>query len=246
MSSTNFDNSLRKLLSPERIEAEFARRELTRRRNKLTSYFPAEGALRRELYPKHLAFFAAGREYKERAFIAGNRCGKTLAGAYEMTLHLTGRYPDWWQGRRFDSAIEAWAAGDTNLTVRDIIQKEMLGQVGEHGTGMIPHDALVHTTSKPGVAGAVDSAFVRHATGKVSVLGFKSYAEGRANFQGTSKAMCWFDEEPPQDVYLEALMRTMVVAGCPEGGAMMLTFTPLSGWSDVVDSFLGADATLAA
>jgi len=63
--------------------------------------FPSTGPLRRELYPKHLEFFRAGAAHKERAFIAGNRCGKTVAGGYETTLHLTGLYPDWWEGRRF-------------------------------------------------------------------------------------------------------------------------------------------------
>ena len=201
--------------------------------------FPATGALARSGYAKHLEFFAAGAHHKERAFIAGNRCGKTVAGAYELTLHLTGLYPDWWQGRRFHTPIDAWAAGDTNLTVRDIIQHEMLGPVGQHGTGMIPGDAIERVTSKSGVAGAVDSVFVRLATGGVSVLGFKSYASGREDFQGTSKAVVWFDEEGPMDVYLEGLLRTMVIPNDPRGGLIMLTFTPLSGWSEVVESFLG-------
>src|SRR6266550_4536570 len=61
--------------------------------NKMLSFYPDEGPLRRELYPKHMAFFAAGREYQERAMVAGNRCGKTVVGAYETAVHLTGMYP---------------------------------------------------------------------------------------------------------------------------------------------------------
>jgi phage terminase large subunit-like protein len=72
-------------------------------------------------------------------------------------------------------------------------------------------------------------------------LGFKSYAEGRANFQGTAKHLIHFDEEPALDVYVEALLRTMVVPGASEGGIMHLTFTPIEGWTDVVEAFLGAD-----
>ena len=41
------------------------------------------------------------------------------------------------------------------------------------------------------------------------------------------------DEEPPYDVYVECLMRTMT-----NDGMMMLTFTPLMGLSEVVLSFL--------
>ena len=68
--------------------------------NKNKGFFPDEGEFARDKYPKHLEFFAAGAKYKERAFIAANRSGKTVAGAYEMVCHLTGNYPHWWEGRR--------------------------------------------------------------------------------------------------------------------------------------------------
>ena len=45
--------------------------------NKFNNFFPDTGEFRRELYPKHIAFFNAGKDYLERAFIAGNRVGKT-------------------------------------------------------------------------------------------------------------------------------------------------------------------------
>jgi phage terminase large subunit-like protein len=70
-------------------------------------------------------------------------------------------------------------------------------------------------------------------------LGFKSYKEGRKNFQGTSKHVIWFDEEPSLEVYTEALMRTMKVPGTDEGGIILVTFTPIQGYTDVVESFLG-------
>lgn len=41
-----------------------------------TKYFPDDGPLRRELYPKHMAFFAGGAKYHERLFMAANRIGK--------------------------------------------------------------------------------------------------------------------------------------------------------------------------
>jgi phage terminase large subunit-like protein len=202
--------------------------------------YPATGPLRRELYTKHLEFFRAGKEHRERLFMAGNRCGKTVAGAYELTLHLTGLYPDWWEGRRFDGAIDAWAAGETTRTVRDILQHELLGPSHARGTGMIPGDAILRVTPARGAAEAIDSVYVQHARGGVSLLGFKSYAEGRKNFQGTSKHVIWFDEEPDIAVYSEALIRTMKVPGTEEGGLMLVTFTPLQGYTDVVGSFLDA------
>jgi hypothetical protein len=35
---------------------------------------------------------------RERLLMAGNQLGKTLAGAFEMAMHLTGVYPPWWTG----------------------------------------------------------------------------------------------------------------------------------------------------
>ena len=64
--------------------------------------FPDEGPLRYSEYPKHLSFFEAGATKSERAFIAANRVGKTLAGIYEMICHATGQYPHWWKGKRYD------------------------------------------------------------------------------------------------------------------------------------------------
>lgn len=145
---------------------------------------------------------------------------------------MTGRYPAWWQGKRFDHPIEAWAAGDTNQTTRDIIQAKLLGPEGARGTGMIPGDAIAHVANKQGLAGAVETVYVRHRSGGRSALGFKSYEQGRESFQGTAKHLVWFDEEPPLGVYVEGLMRTATT-----DGIVMLTFTPLNGMSDVVKSF---------
>lgn len=40
--------------------------------------------------PKHRAFFDAGADYNERLFLAGNRVGKSIAGAFEASCHATG------------------------------------------------------------------------------------------------------------------------------------------------------------
>ncbi len=210
--------------------------ELLRRRslrNKIRSYFPDTGTLRRELYPKHLEFFAAGQEYTERCFLAGNRTGKTDAGAYETTLHLTGNYPHWWEGRRFERPIKAWAAGDTHKTVREILQEKLLGRFGEYGTGMIPGDALLRVTNKSGIAEAGDRIYVRHVSGGTSILALKSYQEGRKSFQGAGLDLVWLDEEVPIEIYDECLVRLMTSGGC-----MMLTFTPLMGLTQLVLRFL--------
>ena len=201
------------------------------RETKLFQLYPDTGPLRREVYPKHIEFFRAGATYMERACIAANRVGKTWGiGGYESALHLTGHYPDWWKGRRFEFPIEAWASGDTSETTRDIVQHALMGPLGEMGTGLIPAaDIVGEPTKRSGVSGAMDTARIRHKSGGVSLLGFKSYDQGRKKFQGTAKHLIWDDEEPPADVYDEQLLRLMTVEGI-----MIGTFTPLLGLSDIV------------
>ena len=234
-------------LPPEDVEAflkQLWQLEEQEKYGKFGAFFPDKGPLRRELYRKHMEFFKVGALYRERCFMAGNRVGKTIAGTYETTCHLTGNYPDWWEGRVFKTPIRAWVAGKTNETTRDILQNELLGNIsftGQRkivdGTGLIPRDLLGvepgQMSWKAGVADLVDTIKVRHKLGGWSELGLKSYQQGRGSFEGTARHLIWFDEEPPLDVYGEALIRTATTKGL-----IMLTFTPLEGLSDVVQSFL--------
>jgi phage terminase large subunit-like protein len=233
-------NSLEAILDglPAAETLKWARAIQTERKNKIESYYPDKGPLRRELYPKHLEFFRAGLEHRERCFLAANRVGKTEGvGAFETTLHLTGRYPDWWGGRRFETAITAWAAGDTNQTTKDVLQRVLLGPKIEMGTGMIPADVIVKTTPKTGVPDAVETIHVRHVSGGVSELTLKTYEQGRISFQGTSRHIVWLDEEPDMGIYTECLTRTMTT-----NGLVICTFTPLLGMSEVVRYFLDMKA----
>jgi phage terminase large subunit-like protein len=207
------------------------------KRRKIDSYYPDSGPLRRELYPKHMQFFQAGVDRRERAFIAANRVGKSESvGGYETVLHMLGKYPSWWQGRRFKRPIAAWAAGDSAKTSRDIIQRILLGPIGEFGTGMIPADCLLRTTAKPGVSDAIEGIFVKHVSGGTSELILKSYDQGREAFQGTNRDLIWLDEEMDRDIYVECLLRTMTT-----NGMIMLTFTPLFGMTDIIRDFLAKE-----
>ncbi len=211
-------------------------RERRRSGRLIDDLFPAEGKYRRELYERHMEFFRAGAEHRERLLLAGNRVGKSIAGGYEMALHLTGEYPDWWEGRRFEEPIRALAAGDTSQTTRDIIQHKLLGglwDTPEWGTGIIPRDALEKPTTSRGIANAYEEITVRHKTGGRSVLALRSYDQGRRIFQGVELDVVWLDEEVPRDVYEEALVRTMTTQG-----VVYMTFTPLQGLTPLVVDFL--------
>lgn len=209
--------------------------EARSKKRRINEFYPDEGPLRRELYRPHTAFFAAGKTCRERAIIAANRIGKSEGiGGYETALHLTGEYPDWWEGKRFDRPINAWACGSTGQTVRDIVQFKLLGKPGQEGTGMIKGELISDVKKKAGgVPDAIESVRIKHISGGFSYLVFKSYDQKRKAFEGTEQDVVWLDEECPMDIYGECIIRTMTT-----GGVIMLTFTPLMGLSEVVLNFM--------
>jgi phage terminase large subunit-like protein len=185
-----------------------------------------------EPYEKQAVFHALGVDHRERLLMAGNQLGKTYSAAAEVSYHLTGEYPEWWQGRRWKKATAGWAAGVTSEVTRDTCQRLLLGRPGQHGTGMIPKRHLLETSAARGIADAIDTVIVQHVNGGKSTLTFKSYEKGREKFQGETLDWVWFDEEPPYDIYMEGLTRTNAT-----GGMTFVTFTPLQGMSQVVRLF---------
>ena len=222
MQSKGLDNNV--LL--RKLEAEAAKRKKYRT---LQDYKP---------YPKQKEFHQRGIDTRERLFCAGNQLGKTLSGGMEMAMHLTGRYPDWWQGRRWDRPVIAWAAGITGESTRDTVQRILLGRPGEFGTGTIPKECFVgEPVMARGTPNLVDSVRVKHDCGDISHVTFKAYEKGAAKFQGETIDVIWLDEEGPMDVYIECLTRTNATKGM-----VYMTFTPLLGMSDVVTRFFSEEA----
>lgn len=192
-------------------------------------------------YPKQREFLDLGATKRERLLMAGNQQGKSETGSFETACHLTGKYPEWWKGRRWDRPVRAWADGETSLLVRDVQQKKLCGPPGvtsEFGTGMIPREDITDVSLARGVTDAYDTIQVKHhrpdgTVDGTSTLTFKSYEQGRAKHQGEPIDFDWCDEEPPQDVYSEIVTRTVAT-----GGMVFTTFTPLKGMSEVVMKFL--------
>ena len=163
--------------------------------------------------------------------MAGNRCGKTYCGSMEMAMHLTGIYPKGWEGKVFTTSIDAWAASVSIEATRDILQSSYLGT--DDIAGCIPKNCIEHITYRRGVSGAIDTIYIKHVSGGISTLGFKSYDQGREKFQGTSKDLIHLDEEPDIGIYEECLLRTL-----DTGGLIMLTMTPLKGLSEICQHFM--------
>ena len=186
-------------------------------------------------YPKQIDFHAAGKTHRERLLMAGNQLGKTFCGGAEAAYHLTGKYPDWWRGRIFDP-VRAWAGSKGGEATQGRDTEILVGEPKDKsvwGSGLIPGDDIADTSLRQGLADSIDSLLVRHVSGGNSTLGFKSYDQGRERWQGETLDFCWFDEEPPMDIYMEGLTRTNAT-----GGMVFMTFTPLLGMSDVVMMFI--------
>ena len=83
--------------------------------------------------------------------------------------------------------IRAWAGGESTVAVRDIQQRLLLGEPGVEelsGTGFIPRAMIVDRSLARGASDALDSVQIRHASGGISVLSFKSYEQGREKVAG--------------------------------------------------------------
>ena len=207
---------------------EIAREIRTRERfNKLDFYDP---------YPYQQNFHETGSEANQRLLMAANRIGKSYCGAAEMAYHCTGLYPKWWKGRRFPQPIVAWAGGIANETTRDIVQFELLGSPDDpeaFGSGAIPRSCILKTERKPGVPNAKSVALIRHVSGGNSSLFFKAYEMQVEKWQGRSVDCIWLDEEPSRELYSQAVTRTL-----DRKGMVYMTFTPESGMTETVASFM--------
>jgi phage terminase large subunit-like protein len=169
--------------------------------------------------------------------LSGNRCGKTVAGAIETLVSLLGesarKYIESWPEEirqeyepmitRFKGHAEGWVVSLTNEVQRDVAQKELLK--------WLPKCEIKSISTRIGRQddpenSVIDTLVLTNG----NVIGFKSCDQGRAKFQGTSKNLIWFDEEPPKEIYDECMMRTL---DCK--GSIIGTMTPLMGLTFVYD-----------
>ena len=172
----------------------------------------------------------------QKGAMCANQVGKTVCCATEATYHATGLYPDWWKGQRFIFPTSGLVAGLTNESVRDICQSELLGDPKDPtalGSGSVPKHLIGKVTRKAGVPEAVDSVLVKHIRGGWSKINFRAYEQGWQKFMGTRIDWGWGDEEPPEEVWSQMIRATLSTKGY-----LFLSFTPESGVTKVVHSFM--------
>ncbi|MCG3172672.1 MAG: hypothetical protein GMKNLPBB_00826 [Myxococcota bacterium] len=153
--------------------------------------------------------FHRGTE-RRRAFIAGNRSGKTTAGAVEALWSALGVHPF----RECATPNHGWVVTPSHNLGREVIERTI--------ARFLPPGAAEWRASER-----------RWVFRNGSTIGLMSAEAGRELFQGVSREWIWFDEEPPEDIYRECLLRTL-----DTHGHVWLTLTPLKGFTWVHRDFL--------
>ena len=184
----------------------------------------------------HQRRFFATAGAPRRGILAANRIGKTVSTCYETAMHLTGLYPDWWEGYRFDHAITAMVAGEGWSQVALVLQNELLGTQDiklkdNIGTGAIPRDCIVIETMRGDGANCI-GVEILHKSGSKSYLLFANYTQEVRQMQGFKLNLAVFDEQPPDDFFSEIVTRTATTQGI-----VLCSFTPLKGLNGLVSKF---------
>lgn len=186
--------------------------ERRQREDKLLYYRP---------HPKQKEFHRCSK--RNRWALGGNRTGKTEVGAVEAVWMARGNHPY----RRIGKPVDGWIVSLTNEVQRDVAQKKVLSYLNP---AWIKGVKMREGKGDDPDHGIIDFILIESVWGGLSTIGFKSCDQGRERFQGTSKDFIWFDEEPPEEIYTECLMRTLDCKGYIWG-----TMTPLKGLTWVYD-----------
>lgn len=153
---------------------------------------------------------------KNRWVFGGNRSGKTECGAVETVWLARGIHPF-----RENKARDGWVVSLSQQVQRDVAQNKILSYLKKE---WIEDIAMISGKKGSATQGVIDTIYIRNVFGSISKIGFKSCDQGREKFQGTSLDYVWFDEEPPEDIYIECKMRVLDRCGLIFG-----TMTPLKG-----------------
>ncbi|MBQ4049586.1 MAG: terminase family protein [Clostridia bacterium] len=168
-----------------------------------------------KVHEKQMQFHRSTK--KNRWVFGGNRSGKTECGAVEAVWRARGIHP-------FDQnrhQVDGWVVSLTREVQREVAQRKILHYLNPD---WIENVVMVSGRADYPEGGVIDYITVKTVTGGKSRICFKSCEMGREKFQGASLDFVWFDEEPPEDIYDECLMRVMDKKGYVFG-----TMTPLKG-----------------
>lgn len=146
---------------------------------------------------------------KEKLYIGGNRSGKTVAAVAEACMWLSGEHP-----YRNDIPNPPIRGRCVAVDIEDGIKKIALPEFQR----WIPRKLLKN--------GSWDDSYDKQSRTLTltngSFIEFMSYEQEMEKFAGTSRHFVMFDEEPPEEIYNECLMRLV-----DTDGSYWISMTPL-------------------
>jgi hypothetical protein len=192
------------------------------------------------IVPDHNNYIAAG--------IVNHNCGKTRTGLVIDAYHLTGDYPDDWEGIEFDHPPMCWLLGYTGEKTRDLLQNKLFGRFhnGAFEGGLISGDRIIDYRSMTGTSGAMREVRVKHELG-VATCQFWSYKQGQDALMGDEIDWWHIDEEPENsEIFPQVLTRALSggnfgANGKRLGGHGIITATPEHGKTQLVCKFMGEE-----
>lgn len=153
-----------------------------------------------------------------RIYSGGNRGGKTVGGGAEAVMWLEGRHPV--HSKDFPPPVRGRiVAVDFDRGVELIVKPEI--------KRWIDPKLLINGKWEDSYHNATRILTLTNG----STCEFMSYDQDVQKFVGTSRHFCWFDEEPPLDIFNECLARLI-----DTNGRWWLTLTPLIDFSWTADT----------
>jgi phage terminase large subunit-like protein len=172
--------------------------------------------------PKQIKFHSS--QAKGRAFMGGNRSGKTVGGACELVMWLTGNHTY----RNVPPPPVRMRA--ITVDFLEGVDKIILPEIAK----WIPPSYLINQSWEQSYNKMNHTLTLENG----SFVELMSYEQQLDKFAGTSRHGIWFDEEPPKAIFNENMARLI-----DTGGDWWLTMTPVEGMTWVYDDIYLAART---
>jgi len=147
-----------------------------------------------------------------RLLLGGNRVGKTVSGAVECVWHLTGTHP-----YRPTPELPVYGRG-TAVDIEQGLNKIMLPEIKR----WLPQKFLINGSWS-------DSYNLQSRTltlNNGSMMDFLTNEQDTEKHAGTSRDFVWWDEEPPEYIFNEDMLRLV-----DKNGVWWMSMTPLLGFT---------------
>lgn len=153
---------------------------------------------------------------RKKLFIGGNRSGKTVGGAAESVFRATGKHP--YREVPSPPTYGRICSVDFKMGVEKIVRPEV--------ARWLPPSEIKGGSWEEGYNKELRTLSLENG----SSIEFMSYDQDLEKFAGTSRHWTWFDEEPPEDIWTECLVRLVDTAG-----DWWITMTPVEGMTWTYD-----------